>query len=88
MFGGLVALARSVRGDLALALARLGLSAATAGVVIGLVLVMLDGVAARQLAHQWAAAPAADQATALRLVGANETINFALAADWSLRRGC
>ena len=48
MFGGLVALAYSVRGDLAVALGRLGLAAAIAGVAVGLVLVILDAVAARQ----------------------------------------
>jgi hypothetical protein len=73
MFGGLVALARSVRGDLAVALGRLGLAAAIAGVAVGLVLVILDGVAARQLAEGWAAAPAAERPIALRIVAANET---------------
>jgi predicted transporter len=37
-------------------------------------------VAARQLAQEWAAAPAAERAVALALVHANETINFALAS--------
>ena len=76
MFGGLVALAYSVRGDLAVALARLALAAAIAGVAVGLVLVILDGVAARQLAEDWAAAPAAEQATALRILAANETMQL------------
>jgi len=84
MFGGLVALARSVRGELATGLARLGLAAATAGVAVGLVLVILDGVAARQLAQEWASAPPAEQVIALRLVSANETLNFALASLFNI----
>ena len=84
MFGGLVALAYSVRGDLAVALARLGLAAAIAGVAVGLVLVILDGVAARQLAEDWAAAPVAEQSGALRIMAANETMNFALASLFNI----
>ncbi len=37
-------------------------------------------IAARQVAQEWAAAPADQKATALSLVHANETINFALAS--------
>jgi hypothetical protein len=84
MFGGLVALYHSIRGGIAGALARFGLFAAVAGVTIGLVLVILDGVAAPQLAQEWAAAPPGDQAVALGLVHANETINFALASLFNL----
>jgi hypothetical protein len=39
----------------------------------------LDGLAAKQLAEAWATAPPQEQAAALRLVLAEETINFALA---------
>jgi Domain of unknown function (DUF4386) len=84
MFGGLVALAHAIRGSLAVALARFGLAAATAGVAVGLVLVILDGVAARQLAEEWAAATGADQALKLQLVATNETVNFALASLFNL----
>ncbi len=84
MLFGLVALAYSVRGDLAVALARFALATAIAGVAVGLVLVILDGVAARQLAEDWATASAAEQATALRILAANETINFALASLFNL----
>jgi hypothetical protein len=84
MLGGLVALYHSIRGGVAGALARLGLFTAVAGVTIGLVLVILDGVAAYQLAQEWAAAPPADQAVALGLVHVNETINFALASLFNL----
>ena len=84
MLGGLVAVYDSIRGGLAGALARFGLFAGVAGVTIGLVLVILDGVAAPQLAQEWAAAPPGDQAVALGLVHANETINFALASLFNL----
>jgi hypothetical protein len=84
MLGGLVALYHSIRGGVAGALARLGLFAAVGGVTIGLVLVILDGVAAYQLAQEWAAAPPGDQALALGLVHVNETINFALASLFNL----
>jgi hypothetical protein len=80
MLGGLVALHHSIRRGSAGALARFGLFAAVAGATIGLVDVILDGVAARQLAQEWAAAPANQKAVALDLVQANETINFALAS--------
>jgi hypothetical protein len=42
--------------------------------------VILDGVAARQLAQEWASAGPDEKATALGLVHVNETINFALAS--------
>jgi hypothetical protein len=84
MLGGLVALYHSIRGGVAGALARLGLFAAVSGVTIGLVLVILDGVAAYQLAQEWAAAPPGDQALALGLVHVHETINFALASLFNL----
>ena len=84
MLGGLVALDRSIGGGIAGTLARFGLWAAVGGVTIGLVLVILDGVAAYQLAQEWAAAPPGDQALALGLVHVNETINFALASLFNL----
>jgi Domain of unknown function (DUF4386) len=84
MLGGLVALYHSIRGGLAGALVRFGLFAGVAGVTIGLVLVILDGVAAPQLAHEWAAAPPGHQAVALGLVHVNETINLALASLFNL----
>src|SRR6266511_4370930 len=80
MLGGLVAIYHSIRGGIAGALARFGLFAAVVGATVGLVLVILDGVAARQLAQESAAAPADQEATALSLVHANETSNFALAS--------
>ena len=61
MLGGLVALRRAIRTGLAGVFARFGLLAALAGAMLGLILVILDGVAARQLAQEWAETPAGDQ---------------------------
>jgi Domain of unknown function (DUF4386) len=58
----LVPIARSIHGGLPGALARLGSVAAVAGVTVGLILVTLDGLAAKQLAEAWATAPPQDQA--------------------------
>jgi hypothetical protein len=84
MLGGLLALYRSIPGGLAGALAQWGWATAVAGIAVGLVLVVLDGVAAKQLADEWAQAPADEQATALRVVLANETVNFALASLFNI----
>ena len=83
MLGGLVAIHRSIRGGLAGALSRFGLVAAISGATIGLILVILDGVAARQLAQEWSDA-STNRDIALALVHANETINFALASLFNL----
>ncbi|HEX2221869.1 MAG TPA: hypothetical protein VHK06_05040, partial [Candidatus Limnocylindria bacterium] len=61
------------------AMTRYGVAAGVIGSVLGVVTVILDGVAAKQLADTWAAAPSPERATALRIVAANETMNFALA---------
>ena len=79
MVGGLVAIRYSIEGGIAEALARLGVYAGTIGATIGLILLILDGVGAKQLADIWAAAPESGKATALSVANANETINFALA---------
>ena len=84
MLGGLVAVSRSLEGGLPGALARLGSIAAVAGVTVGVILVIVDGVAAKHLADAWAAAPPAEQAAALRVVLAEESINFALAALFNI----
>jgi hypothetical protein len=49
-----------------------------------MITVILNGVAAKQLADQWAAAPEPAKATALAVVSANETVNFALAGLFNL----
>jgi uncharacterized protein DUF4386 len=84
MLGGLVAIAHSIQGGLPGALARLGSGAAVAGSTVGLILVTLDGLAAKQIAEAWTTAPPEEQAAALRLVLAEETINFALAALFNI----
>jgi hypothetical protein len=53
MLGGLVALSRSIEGGVAGVLAQLGSVAAVAGVSVGVILVIVDGVAAKQLADAW-----------------------------------
>ena len=72
MFGGLVAIARSIRGGLPGALAQLGSNAAAAGATVGLVLLSIDGVAAKHLAQAWATAPPTEQAAALHALLAEE----------------
>jgi hypothetical protein len=84
MLGGLVALSRSIEGGVAGALARLGSVAAVAGVTVGVVLVMVDGVAAKHLADAWEAAPSDEAAAALRGLLAEEAINFALASLFNI----
>jgi Domain of unknown function (DUF4386) len=78
MLGGLVAIAHSIRGGIPGALAWLGDIAAVAGVTVGLVLLIIDGVAAKHLAQAWTTAPSGEQAAALHALLAEEAINFAL----------
>jgi hypothetical protein len=84
MFAGLVAFSRSIRGGLAGALAQFGYVAAIAGITIGVLLVMVDGVAAKHLADVWATAPQDQRETALRLVLAEESLNFAIASAFNI----
>lgn len=84
MFAGLVALSRSIKGGLAGALAQFGYVAAIAGITIGVLLVMIDGVAAKHLADVWAAAPQEEKVAALRLVLAEESLNFAIASIFNI----
>src|SRR5215216_1566662 len=84
MLGALVAISRSIEGGLSGALAQLGFVAAVAGVTVGVVLVIVDGVAAKHLADAWEAAPPEEGAAALRVVLAEEAINFALAALFNI----
>ena len=84
MLGGLLAIGRSIQGGLPGALARLGSAAAVAGITVGLILVTMDGVAAKQLAEAWASAPPGERAAALRVLLAEETVNFALAALFNI----
>jgi hypothetical protein len=78
MLGGLVAIARSISSGLPGALARLGSIAAVAGATVGLLLLSIDGIAAKHLAQAWAIAPPEEQAAALHGLLAEEATNFAL----------
>lgn len=84
MFLGIVAIGLTMGEGLVQALARLGVYAAAVGTTLGLATVILDGVGAKQLADQWAAAPASTKVAALSLVSMNETLNFALAGLFNL----
>jgi hypothetical protein len=78
MLGGLIAIARSIRGGLPGALAQLGSIAAVAGATVGLLLLSIDGVAAKHLAQASATAPSGEHVAALHALLAEEAINFAL----------
>jgi hypothetical protein len=85
MPAGLLAVRHSIaQNGFTDALTRLGMYAATIGATVGVITVILDGVAAKQLADQWAAAPEPAKAAALGLVSANETVNFALGGLFNL----
>jgi hypothetical protein len=84
MFMGVVAVGYSIRGGVGEALAQLGIYVAAVGTALGLATVILDGVGAKQLADQWAAAPESMKPVALSLVTMNETLNFALAGLFNL----
>jgi hypothetical protein len=84
MLGALVAISRSIEGGLPGAVAQLGSVAAVAGVTVGVVLVIVDGVAAKHLADAWEAAPPDQAAAALQVVVAEESINFALASLFNI----
>jgi hypothetical protein len=83
MLGGLVAIYHSIRGGVPEVLARFGLFFGVGGITVGLVLVTLDGVAAPQLAEEWAET-SANRGTALALVHLQETLNFALASLFNI----
>lgn len=84
MLVGLIGLRELLPSDgKAGSLAEIGLYLAVVGTVLGVATVILDGVAAKQLADAWATAPQAERAVLLRIVGANETQDFALAAAFN-----
>ncbi len=62
----------------------MGFVGAVAGVTVGVILVIVDGVAAKHLADAWATAPPQERAAALRVLVAEETINFALASLFNI----
>jgi hypothetical protein len=84
MLAGLIAIRQAIEGGLPEVLAQLGVYAGTIGATVGIVTVILDGVAAKALADQWALAPESEKQIALVVVSANETINFALASLFNM----
>jgi hypothetical protein len=84
MLGGLLAIRESIRGSLGGALARLGLAAGIVGTGVGVVVVTLDGFAAKHLAVYALTAPAEARAAALELFRVEEAVNFALLSPLNL----
>jgi hypothetical protein len=82
MLGGLVAIARSIQGGLPGALARLGSVAAVAGVTVGLILATSTAWPPSSSPRPGQPRHRRNKRPALRLLLAEETINFAL-APWS-----
>ncbi len=66
------------------ALARFGLSAAVVGTAGGVVLLSLDGFAAKHLAESWLSVPPELRPTALASFRAEDSINFALLSPLNL----
>src|SRR6266487_6269968 len=84
MLGGLVAVHDSIPGGLPAALARYGLVAGIVGTTVGVVVVTLDGFAAKHLAESWQSAPAELRASALASFRADDSVNFALLSPLNL----
>lgn len=84
MLGGLVAVRDSITGGLPGALARFGLVAGIVGTTAGVIVVSLDGFAAKHLAESWQAAPPDLRADALAAFRADDSINFALLSPLNL----
>jgi hypothetical protein len=84
MLGGLVAVHDTIDGGLPGALARLGLASAIVGTSVGVVLITLDGFAAKHLANAWASAPSDLRTDALAAFRAEDSINFALLSPLNL----
>lgn len=82
---GLVTIGQNISGPpCTQRLAGLGMRAATIGTTLGMLTLILDGVATKQLANQWAVAGGAEKAIALANVTTNETINFAVAGLFNM----
>jgi hypothetical protein len=84
MLGGLVAIHDSIVGGLPGALGRFGLAAAFVGTAGGVVLITLDGFAAKHLADSWVASAPGARADALAAFKAEDSINFALLSPLNL----
>ena len=84
MLGGLVAIHDSITGGPPGALVRFGLFAAIVGTAGGVVLLALDGFAAKHLAESWVSAPPGKRGAALAAFRAEDSINFALLSPLNL----
>lgn len=84
MLIGIVAVRHAIEGGRAEAFARLGAYTGVIGATIGLITIVLDGVAAKQLADVWAAARESERSLTLGMVTTNETMNFALAGLFNM----
>jgi hypothetical protein len=84
MLGGLIAIHDSIGGGVAAALARFGLASAIVGTTVGVVLIALDGFAAKHLAESWLSAPPHLRASAIGSFRAEDSINFALLSPLNL----
>ena len=84
MLGGLVAIHDSIEGGVPAALARFGLASAVVGTTVGVVLITLDGFAAKHLAESWLSAPPDLRASAIGSFRAEDSINFALLSPLNL----
>lgn len=84
MLFGLTALCRSMTTGPSGGFAVLAQVAAVAGIAVGVILVTLDGLAAKHLATAWAAAPPEEQTIALWVLTAEEIFNFALASLFNI----
>jgi hypothetical protein len=84
MLGGLVAIHDSIGDGVPAALARFGLASAVVGTTVGVVLITLDGFAAKHLAESWLSAPPDLRASAIGSFRAEDSINFALLSPLNL----
>jgi len=84
MLGGLVAIHDSIRGGLSGALVRFGLASAIVGAAAAIVLISLDGFAAKHLADSWLSSPADARPTAIASFRSEDAINFALLSPLNL----
>lgn len=84
MLFGLIALAQSLGGGLAGALARLGVAAGIVGTAVGLLILTTDGFASKHLAEAWFVASPDLQAGALGSFRTEEAISFALLSPLNL----
>ncbi len=78
MLGGLVAIHDSITEGLPATLARFGLVAAIVGTAGGVVLLALDGFAAKHLADAWVSSRGGHRDISIAAFRAEDTINFAL----------